>query len=144
MSLVASSTSIPNEAERRKPEWCEATGEWIALKEGLWLFPKPIVEYFPKFVDGRAVFATGSSYGDAFDELVETVLQSETISDYYGSMFGLAVDMIQRNYHLNDEEMSALFRTEKGNEADDERWRQVLAVAKGSAPKPSPAGGDAA
>ena len=90
------------------------------------------------------MFATGSSYGDAFDELVETVLQSETISDYYGSMFGLAVDMIQRNYHLNDEEMSALFRTEKGNEADDERWRQVLAVAKGSAPKLSPAGGDAA
>jgi len=133
-----------SEAERRKPEWCEATGEWIALREGLWLFPKPVVEYFPRFVDGRAMFATGTNYGAAFDSLVQTVLDSETVGDYYQAVFGLAVDMLRRNYDLSDDDMVALLRTTKGSEDDDERWRQIVAVANGNAPKLSPAGEDAA
>ena len=112
--------------------------EPIILADGqAWLFPKPFVDFTPRYEDGRAVVVVESEYEPHLAAYADAV----TVGDVMRVKFELARTMLLKVYDLTDAEIARLLKTHDGSEEDEARWLSILGVAMGAGPKPSPGGG---
>jgi len=128
---------VLDERSLRRPDINESECCPIVLADGqAWLFPKPYVDYTPRFEDGKAVLAIESEFTPYLDRFEA----AETVGEVFCTRFDLARTMLLKVYDLTDEQLPALLKTRRDSEADQERWNEIYHVAAGFGPKPSPGG----
>lgn len=133
-----------DEKALRKPEWNEATGQWLTLADGQsWLFPKPVVRLKPKRVEGKITLSSSvSSFGPDFDAKVKAL---DDENDFVVAVFELADDLFARNYDLSEDDRLELlaWNPQPDPETGDPFLGAIVAIARGTnAPKLSTAGSD--
>lgn len=128
---------VLSELEKRRPGIDLTDTIPIVLADGQeWCFPKPFVDFIPRFDDGRCVLAVESEY-QAFLDRMDTDDSMEQLK----AECELERHMLLKVYDLSDEEIAGLLRWRSSSEADTERRQAILNVAWGVGPKPKPDGG---
>ena len=126
-----------DERSLRRPDVNEAECCPIVLADGqAWLFPKPHVDYTPRYENGKAVLAVESEFMTYLDRLES----AETVGEDLCARFDLARAMLAKVYNLADDQLPDLLRTRKDSEADQARWIEILQTAAGHGPKRQPGG----
>lgn len=135
-----------DEKAKRKPGFVpDAASEGIQLADGqVWYFAKPVVEFFPSFVDGRATFGATATFGADFDAKVKALDDATRAAEYYPALFTLAMDLLGRNYDLTESDHATILRFRAGDPASTEAESAIFSVALGVAPKPKPAPSESA
>jgi hypothetical protein len=128
------------EESLRRPVWDEARGHWITLGDGQrWLLPKPIVSLRPSMAaNGYAGPVNASMLGAKFEEVRAAMFGLES-DDYLGfteAAMHLGVIMLGFHYDLADDAYGDLLDT---GMLPDGALIDIVRVATGRAPKPSPA-----
>jgi hypothetical protein len=133
-----------DEKALRKPSWDEASGEWVTLTDGQqWLFPKPWVDVYPKFVDGVPVLGSETNFGPEFDAKLKAAKDATSDDDFCLTVFVLAMDMLGRNYTLAEADYSALVRWRRGSAMGESIISAAYGIAQGtSGPKATPVGSE--
>ena len=127
-----------NEVEKRKPEFSPDSVPIVLADGQPWYFPKPWVVIFPIVKDGKVVSTAGRTmFGEEFDQLMDRIDSSDGSLE---SIFGVAVNLLSRNYTLTDADYGTLLRFNQDDPASLEMLRDVLSVARGLGPKALTAG----
>lgn len=125
-----------DESALRRAEFVE--GETIVLGDGQgWEFPKPVLELYPvPGPDGRLRFeGLRRSFGPDYDRKIDAFAESDA-GESLNALLDLAVDLLGRNYDLEPEDYAAILSWRPNDEANEEMWRSITAVAMGrDAPK---------
>jgi hypothetical protein len=115
-----------NEQNYRKPEWIE--GVWLKLADsGVWSFRKPNVHTRPEKSDdsGRFCmlpdFSEEPELGKLNDQSVAAA-KCENYEHLFLAWFGMAINLLEPNYALGDEEMSQLLVIHPDSEFGN--WRR--------------------
>jgi hypothetical protein len=116
-------------------------GEPIVLADGqAWHFPKPVIEFFPRFSSsGPVELASAATIDPAFDEAVGRYEEAcrahredgASPSRWILAMMDLAATMLRANYALDDQALATLLRFRPDDEANCEAWAAITDVAKG-------------
>jgi len=137
---VSTSTRL-DETALRRPEF--AGGVPVQLGDGqVWTLPKPGLMLRPEFgPDGRPTFGKfRPAWGEDYEAKVDAFLEASDGFDQIVALLVLAVDLLERNYALDDGAIGQLLPRIIGDEANDAMWEAVRDVALGVGPKPTPAG----
>jgi hypothetical protein len=130
-----------NEQAQRRAEF--AGGVPVQLGDGQeWTLPKPGLLLRPEFgPDGRPTFGKARpSWGEDYEAKVDAFLEATDGYDQIVALLVLAVDLLMRNYSLDDGAIGQLLPRILGDEANDAMWEAVRDVALGVGPKATPAG----
>lgn len=122
-----------SEPSKRKPDWDEANSTWITLADGQrWAFPKPWVEIYATFADGKAMAPRPVlTVGPELDDLVQALGGCQDNGALLCGAATLGAHMLTRQYELADSELDVLFSF-RGGDRDSWAWVDaVLAVATG-------------
>lgn len=129
-----------DEKSRRLPTFDDQESVPVVFGDGQeWFLPRPHINVFALFADGKARRETSNSFGQEFQAKIARV----DLTDEFADVCDLAADLLRRNYDLPDADLSALLRYDSRDE-DSRSWMTaVYSVALGlDAPK-APAGGSA-
>lgn len=123
-----------NETELRKPEWAE--GEWIVLADGQkWSIPKPTIRVRPRFDGAQVDLSATTTFGAAFDSMVEEIDNAESGADRIRALYRLAIALLERNYNLQPDDYGNLLEFTIGDEQGEGMLGDIYNVAVGNAPK---------
>lgn len=129
--------SVRPESECRRPDanWDDTVP--IVLADGqTWHFPKPYVDCVPTFTDGKASITFESEFKPFFDRMDSAELAMDALI----ARCELERFMLLKLYDLSDADLSSILRWRTSSDADNERRQEILNVAMGIGPKPSPGG----
>lgn len=134
-------TVLPlTEVARRKPGFTEGVAIQLCNGES-WTFPLPTTGdfYFTRGDDGRTKMARGSSFGDAYDALLDRYVETEDGVAEATALADIAFELLSRNYDVSFNECRALLRrvpvSAEGHEANQEMWSAIGNVAVGKSGK---------
>ena len=137
------------EAECRRPDFVE--GVPIVLGNGeAWHLPKPVLEFrlessagglgfreLPRMGDGRM-----RDFGEAYWAKCQAAHDSEPGLDRLNAYATLAVDLLLRNYTLDDGQVIALLPYIQADDTNSEMWSALIDTALGIGPKARAGGED--
>jgi hypothetical protein len=135
-----------DEFSRRRPDVFRDVPEAepvLLCDSQIWLIPKPLVEFFP--LAGGQVGAV-HTFGPDFEALVRAVDDTAAAEPFdqiahWAALFALAIDLLGRNYDLDDEALAVLLRWRPGDDDNRAMWEAIVNLANGIAPKASRGGG---
>lgn len=131
-----------DEKALRRPTFQPESAPVVLADGQTWWLAKPTIRLRPSFGGGKAVsVATRTTWGDDFDALAESV-DSGTAVDMFNAILNLGAFMLSQNYDLADSDLEDLFVVTISGDEPSELLGDIVKIAKGQAPKPSP-GGDA-
>ncbi len=121
-----------DESALRRPEF--QPGRPVLLADGqLWSIPNPDLAYAPTFgPDGGVGSELVSVYGPGFDQKVQAVRDAQATQEIVVSLFGLATDLLGRNYDLTPDHYRALLRYRFNQPDDNASLWEFFLVAIGS------------
>jgi hypothetical protein len=124
---------MTDERAKRKPGFDERNSAWITLADGArWAFPKPWLEVYASFRDGRAVSTCPVlTYGPELDELVNAVGECRENATLIIGAATLGAFLLRHNYDLSDEELDRLFAVRVDDPSSWDWARAVVEVATG-------------
>ncbi len=124
---------MTGEKAKRKPEFDERNSVWIALADGArWAFPKPWLEVYASFREGRAVSTYPVlTYGPELDELVNAVGECRDNAALIIGAATLGAFLLRHHYDLSDEDLDRLFAVRVDDPSSWDWARAVIEVATG-------------
>lgn len=120
-------------------------GRAVKLEDGqLWSIPCPLIEWAPDFdLAGEVQLASMTTFGPEFDQLIADVENAELKGDEARALFRLARNLLDRNYDLRPEHYRTLLRYQTDSQLGVvSSLGEIYGIARGIAPKPTPAGSD--
>ena len=125
---------MTDERAKRKPRFDERNSVWIALADGArWAFPKPWLEVYTSFREGRAVSTYPVlTYGPELDELVDAIGECHDNAALIIGAASLGAFLLRRHYDLSDEDLDRLFAVRVGDPSSWGWAQAVIEVATGS------------
>lgn len=131
-------TAGPDEAARRRPGIDAAGSVPVRLADGNeWLVPRPRIDLVPVFKDGiLADVGRRYSFGEAFYRKQAALADAAggPAGPYLLAAFDLAIDLLGRNYDLDESDYQALIPYRDSDPASVAMWRAIVAVASGDGP----------
>jgi hypothetical protein len=117
-----------DEPSRMRPGVEISDCEPIVLADGqAWLFPRPRVDYVPKFGPQGTEVVVEVEWAEYFDRFAAAV----TPHDHFVVQFELGRAMLLKVYVLTDEQIAGLLRSRLGSKADEDRWFGIVRLASG-------------
>lgn len=134
---VEFSVDLPlNEVRRRRPNF--SGGIPVRLDDGQeWWFPRPLMEIRPDFTGVEPSLTT---WGAEYDQMIKA--SADTLMAIAQKWFRIARFMLQKNYILTDADLQILLAYRTEDEANQNAWKTIAAVAYGdeASPKAEAAG----
>lgn len=130
------------EFECRKPGFTE--GCKVRMADGQeWTFPKPYLALVPhRTAEGVLALRASPPFGSEFQDGLQRYIDLQTSESSEDDILQrltlrlvLAVELLQRNYDLTDEQVQELFVIEMNSDAATEMWSDINAVILGRNPK---------
>jgi hypothetical protein len=131
------------ENDRRRETF--TPGVPVTLADGqAWQFPRPMIAWRFNRRDDVVDPTICTSLGEEFDAAMKAYEESagdepRNLYKVVQTAMRVAAAMLLANYRLSDQELSRLLFVTP-DEDNMETWGEILDVARGNAPKPSPGG----
>ncbi len=134
------------EDERRRDDWIK--GRYVRLEDGTeWSIPLPRIEYRLSLSDRDSLTPveqtteSNRKFGDRFFKLqgkfIEFVNSGDrhTTFDMAHAILPIAIDLIQRNYKVTEDEILSLLTFTPGDDNNEEMFVTLANIALGVGPK---------
>lgn len=129
-----------DEKALRRAEFTD--GPKVTLGDGQeWTFPTAVMVFYPaRDAEGTVRLNGTETYGLDYLDQLEAMFESDDVAERMTIQLRLAVDLLTRNYDLDDRALRRLLPMSMDG-STREMWQALAAVLTGtSAPKPSPDG----
>ena len=120
-----------DETLHRRPDF--QGGRPVRLADGqFWYFPLPVMHLAPvRLPSGQLGAEAATQFGPDFDRLLDELAAAETAVQEAPALFGVAADLLGRNYDLTGDQLRSLVQYRLHPDGPGPAMEEILRIATG-------------